>query len=140
VTVLTAIALIMTVGVYGLVAGIVKLDDFGLYLHQRRGKLQQRLGKFLLLASPWLMKALSFLGTAAMFMVGGGILTHGWHTLHELSESLAHQVGAIGGIGFLLKAIVPILFDVLVGIVVGAVVLAVVTLVQRVLKKEKVHA
>ncbi len=140
VTVLVAIALIMTVGVYGLVAGIVKLDDLGLYLHQQRSSLAKSLGRFLLLAAPWLMKALSFLGTAAMFMVGGGILTHGWHTLAELSESLAHQVAGIGGIGFLLKVIVPLLFDVLVGIAVGAVVLAVVTLVQRLLKKEKVHA
>jgi predicted DNA repair protein MutK len=139
-TVLVAIALIMTVGVYGLVAGIVKLDDLGLYLHQRRGKLQQSLGKFLLLASPWLMKALSFLGTAAMFMVGGGILTHGWHVLHELGDALAHQVAGIGGVGFLLQAIVLHLFDILVGIVVGVVVLAVVTGLKRVLKKEKVHA
>ncbi len=135
VTVLTAIALIMTVGVYGLVAAIVKLDDLGLYLHRQRSRLSQSLGKFLLLAAPQLMKALSILGTTAMFMVGGGILTHGWHTLTELIEPLKHYVAAIGGIGFILKAIVPILFDVVVGIAVGAAVLAVVTATKRVLKK-----
>ncbi len=135
VVVLIAIALIMTVGVYGLVAAIVKLDDAGLYLHRQPGSFQQSLGKLLLLAAPKLMKALSVLGTAAMFMVGGGILTHGWHALTELIEPLTQQVAAIGGIGFILKVIVPILFDVLVGIVVGAVVLAVVTAGKRMLKK-----
>jgi uncharacterized protein len=135
VAVLIAIALLMTVGVYGLVAAIVKLDDAGLYLHRQPGGFQQSLGKLLLLAAPKLMKALSVLGTAAMFMVGGGILTHGWHTLTEFIEPLTHQVAAISGIGFILKAIVPISFDVLVGVVVGAVVLAVVTAGKRMLKK-----
>ncbi len=135
VAVLVAISVIMTIGVYGLVAGIVKLDDAGLYLGRQRGGFTQSLGKLLLLAAPKLMKLLSVLGTAAMFMVGGGILTHGWAALHHLSEELAQHAAAIGGLGFLLKVVVPLLFDVLVGMAVGAVVLGVVTVLQRVLKK-----
>ncbi|NOT59600.1 MAG: DUF808 family protein, partial [Acidobacteria bacterium] len=135
VAVLIAISLIMTVGVYGLVAGIVKLDDAGLYLCQQRGGFQQSFGKFLLAAAPKLMKALSVLGTAAMFMVGGGILTHGLPVLHHFSESLAHSVESIGGIGFILKGVLPLLFDVVVGIAVGAVVVAVIIAAKRAFKK-----
>ncbi|MBY0237311.1 MAG: DUF808 domain-containing protein, partial [Burkholderiaceae bacterium] len=72
VLVLSGIAVLMTVGVYGLVAGIVKLDDAGLYLSRREGSLSQRFGRLLLVAAPWLMKALAVAGTAAMFLVGGG--------------------------------------------------------------------
>ncbi|MDB5893357.1 MAG: hypothetical protein JWQ88_888, partial [Rhodoferax sp.] len=75
--VLSGIAVIMTIGVYGLVAGIVKLDDAGLWLTRQRGGAQQRLGRGILWVAPWMMKALSVAGTAAMFLVGGGILTHG---------------------------------------------------------------
>jgi predicted DNA repair protein MutK len=87
-TVLSSIALIMTVGVYGLVAGIVKLDDGGLYLTQLQGegagrRLQRSVGRSILLAAPWLMKALSVAGTVAMFLVGGGIITHGLQPLHH---------------------------------------------------------
>jgi predicted DNA repair protein MutK len=77
VAVLVGISLIMTVGVYGLVGGIVKLDDAGLYLTQKANRMAQALGRGLLVFAPWLMKALSVLGTAAMFLVGGGILLHG---------------------------------------------------------------
>src|SRR5690606_35233067 len=99
VLVLSAIALFMTVGVYGLVAGIVKLDDAGLYLTQRRGALRQRLGRGILWAAPFLMKTLSIAGTIAMFLVGGGIITHGipWlhHTIGHAAESLS-QFGPAG--------------------------------------------
>ncbi|ERI50663.1 hypothetical protein N878_25260, partial [Pseudomonas sp. EGD-AK9] len=77
VAVLSGIAVLMTVGVYGLVAAIVKLDDAGLYLSQRASRAAQALGRGILRLAPWLMKSLSVLGTAAMFMVGGGILVHG---------------------------------------------------------------
>jgi hypothetical protein len=86
VTVLVGIALLMTVGVYGLVAGIVKLDDAGLYLSNREGNLSKSAGRAILAVSPWLMKALSIAGTAAMFLVGGGILVHGVAPLHRLVE------------------------------------------------------
>ena len=91
--VLSAIALLMTVGVYGLVAGIVKLDDAGLYLTQRSGALQQGLGRAILWAAPFLMKTLSILGTAAMFLVGGEILTHGIAPLHHAIEHAADMGG-----------------------------------------------
>ncbi|MDB5849713.1 MAG: hypothetical protein JWP29_3465 [Rhodoferax sp.] len=124
VAVLAGIALIMTVGVYGLVAGIVKLDDAGLWLTQQAGAAQQSLGRGILWLAPWLMKALSVAGTAAMFLVGGGILTHGVPALHHAIEAIAARTGA-------LQWLVPTLLDAVVGIVAGALVLAGVTLVQR---------
>ena len=90
--VMCAVAVAMTVGVYGLVAGIVKLDDLGLLLSRRRGALAQALGRALLGAAPGLMRTLSFAGTAAMFLVGGGILVHGIGPLHHAVDS--HAPGA----------------------------------------------
>ncbi|MFY8044264.1 MAG: DUF808 domain-containing protein, partial [Rhodoferax sp.] len=87
-TVLAGVALLMTVGVYGLVAGIVKIDDAGLYLSRQSGSGAQALGRGLLRAAPILMKVLSIAGTAAMFLVGGGILVHGLPFLHHLLEGL----------------------------------------------------
>lgn len=128
--VLSGIAIVMTVGVYGLVAGIVKLDDAGLYLSQQAGeggsvRLQRSLGRGIVLAAPWLMKGLSIAGTAAMFLVGGGILTHGVPALHHAIEALAARAGSVLG------AVTPLLADALVGMVAGALVLGGVTLVQR---------
>jgi predicted DNA repair protein MutK len=114
--VLSAIALVMTVGVYGFVAGIVKLDDLGLHLSRQRNAMQQRIGRAVLAAAPWLMKALSVLGTAAMFLVGGGILTHGLPMLHELILQLSDGI-ATG----LLKDLFALLADAVTGIVAGAV-------------------
>lgn len=122
--VLSAIAVIMTIGVYGLVAGIVKLDDAGLYLTQRSGALSQGLGRGILWAAPFLMKTLSVLGTAAMFLVGGGIVTHGIPPLHHVIEHVAH------GAGFL-APIIPLLLDGLCGLVSGIIVLAVFSGIQR---------
>ncbi|MBN1203631.1 MAG: DUF808 domain-containing protein [Myxococcaceae bacterium] len=137
VAVLVGIAIIMTVGVYGLVAGIVKLDDAGLYLSQKVGtgtsrQLQRGLGRGLLAAAPYLMKGLSIAGTAAMFMVGGGILTHGIPPLHHLSESLAHGVGTVPALGGVLQALAPTLVAAVAGIVAGGLVLLGVTAVKRV--------
>ena len=124
-SVLAGIALVMTVGVYGLVAGIVKLDDAGLWLTGRASAAQQALGRGLLVGAPWLMKGLSVVGTAAMFLVGGGILVHGVPALH-------HAVaGAVQGFGAAAQALLPLLADALVGVVAGGLVLAAVTLVQR---------
>jgi predicted DNA repair protein MutK len=116
VAVLVGIALLMTVGVYGLVAGIVKLDDFGLYLSRKTGG-AAAVGRGILRAAPWLMKTLSVAGTAAMFLVGGGILVHGIAPLHHFIEQLAHAAGPLDGL-------VAFLLDGLVGILAGAVVLA----------------
>jgi uncharacterized protein len=131
VSVLTTIALLMTVGVYGLVAGIVKLDDGGLYLSRLAGenawrKFQRSFGRGVLWLAPWLMKFLSIAGTAAMFLVGGGILTHGIGPVHHLIEKLTAQIAAIGGVGPVLGAITPLLMDAVVGLLAGALVLLVV--------------
>ena len=130
-TVLSTIALVMTVGVYGLVAGIVKLDDGGLYLTQQASAWQRGLGRGILAFAPWMMKALSVVGTAAMFLVGGGILTHGWPALHHGIEALTAQASTLPGVGTVLQAVAPTLLDGVAGIVAGALVLAGVTLVQR---------
>ena len=135
--VLASIAVIMTVGVYGLVAGIVKLDDGGLALSRRAGAVAQALGRAILAGAPMLMKALAVVGTAAMFLVGGGILEHGIPPLHHGAERLAAAAGSVAGIGPLLKALTPLLLDALIGIVAGGVVLAVVTLAKRLFGRKK---
>ncbi|MGZ0104179.1 MULTISPECIES: DUF808 domain-containing protein [Achromobacter] len=128
--VLAGIALVMTVGVYGLVAGIVKLDDLGLYLSARRAALAAWLGKRIVAAAPYLMKTLSVVGTAAMFMVGGGILTHG---IAPLGAAIEHVAAASGG--GLLPPLVSTLLSAVFGIVAGAVTLGVVAGVKRLLGK-----
>ncbi|ODA10249.1 hypothetical protein A7P25_24475 [Achromobacter xylosoxidans] len=128
--VLAGIALVMTVGVYGLVAGIVKLDDLGLYLSGRRAALVAALGKRIVAAAPYLMKTLSVVGTAAMFMVGGGILTHG---IAPVGAAIEHVAAASGG--GLLPPLVSTLLSALFGIAAGAVALGVVSGVKRLLGK-----
>ncbi len=123
VAVLVGIALIMTVGVYGLVAGIVKLDDAGLHLSRSASGGAQALGRGILRLAPWLMKALSVAGTAAMFLVGGGILSHGLPFLHHASEAVTAALGA--GLAW----IAPTLFDAVVGVAAGALALMMVKVV-----------
>ena len=127
VAVLVGIAVLMTIGVYGLVAGIVKMDDAGLYLNQRASALARGVGTLLLAAAPRLMKALSVLGTAAMFMVGGGILVHGIPVAHHALEGVAHATGA-------LEPLTSALLNGLAGVVAGGIVLAVVNGVQYLLR------
>ena len=125
VAVLLAIALLMTVGVYGLVAGIVKLDDAGLYLSRRASAALQAVGGLLLAAAPMLMKALSVLGTIAMFMVGGGILVHGIPALHHGIDSAAQAAAAMPGVGGALALVTPTLADAVAGVLSGALALLV---------------
>ena len=122
--VLSSIAIAMTVGVYGLVASIVKLDDAGLYLSRRPGAMARAIGHALLSAAPWLMKGLAVAGTAAMFLVGGSILSHGFAFLHGAPPALAAMLSAPL---WLAGAVV----DAGVGIAAGAICLAAVTLGQR---------
>ena len=123
--VLVGISMLMTVGVYGLVAGIVKLDDAGLWLSRQPGRLLPALGRGLLRAAPLLMKTLSVVGTAAMFLVGGGILVHGIAPLQHAVEA------ATAGLGAVATALLPLLADAVVGMLAGALVLAAVAGVQR---------
>jgi hypothetical protein len=126
VAVLAGIALVMTAGVYGLVAGIVKLDDVGLWLSRRANAAARGLGQGIVAAAPWLMKLLSVAGTAAMFLVGGGILVHGLPALHHAVEGLAARAG-----GGWLQVLAVNGLNAASGIVAGALVLAAVTIVQR---------
>jgi uncharacterized protein len=139
VTVLAGISALMTVGVYGLVAGIVKLDDGGLYLSRRTGegaraRFLRAFGRGILVVAPYLMKTLSVAGTAAMFLVGGGILVHGFPALHHAVETASQLVP-----GGLLQGIVSALLNAVAGTVAGALVLAVVTLGQKLLGRKPAH-
>jgi hypothetical protein len=116
--------LITTVGVYGLVAGIVKLDDLGLYLNQQTAAWKRALGRGILVAAPWLMKTLSVLGTAAMFLVGGGILVHGIPAVGHGIEEFAATLGWVG-------PVISSLAGALAGLVAGAVVVVVISLLGR---------
>jgi predicted DNA repair protein MutK len=131
VVVVSGIALIMTLGVYGLVAIIVKMDDAGLYLSQKPGaglwaKIQRKAGQACLLGAPYLMKSLSVIGTAAMFMVGGGIITHGIPVAHHFIEQLAQSVN-----GDLMETLASSLLNALAGLFSGAFALAGVKVAER---------
>ncbi|MFL9879189.1 DUF808 domain-containing protein [Herbaspirillum rhizosphaerae] len=137
--VLIGIALIMTVGVYGVVAGIVKLDDGGLYLlrtggNSGFGQFKQRVGRAILVAAPYMMKSLTVIGTVAMFMVGGGILTHGIPPVHHWIADVSTPLAALPAVGGLLSVIAPSVIDAVFGVIAGGVVLLLVEAVKRVLK------
>ena len=129
--VLAGIAVVMTIGVYGLVAGIVKLDDGGLALTRKDSPLLQRLGQGVLDMAPWLMKTLSVVGTAAMFMVGGGILTHGLSVVHHWIEDSAERAADLPYIGTVLDGLLPTLLNAGFGVAAGALLVGVITLAGR---------
>lgn len=137
---LVVIALGMTVGVYGLVAAIVKLDDGGRALVESAGAdgggFRAALGKGILWFAPILMKTLSVVGTAAMFIVGGGILTHGVHWISERIGIAADAVAQVPAVGAVFASVTTMLLDSLVGLAAGAVVLAIVTGIARARGKE----
>ncbi len=138
VAVLSGIAVIMTVGVYGLVAGIVKLDDLGLWLSSKASSVARAIGSGILRAAPWLMKGLSIAGTAAMFLVGGGILVHGVPAVHHWVEATG-AASAQWPVGPLWEVLVPNLLNAVVGIFAGGLVLAGVMLVKRLRGKSTAH-
>ena len=144
-SVVTAIALLMTVGVYGLVAGIVKLDDLGLHLMLKKGttfyrQCQRKIGQKLLAFAPYLMRTLSVVGTAAMFMVGGSIIGHGVPALHHLSENIVTYLQNLPTIGSTLAFISPIVVDAIIGLMVGAICVAVFELAKKLLPKKTIGA
>ena len=144
-TVLSGIAVLMTFGVYGIVAGIVKLDDVGLFLSRKTGAdawagVQRAWGRGLLRAAPLLMRFLSVAGTAAMFLVGGGILVHGLPFLHHAIEALVSALaapGASGAVAYMVQSVLPVCLDALAGVVAGALVLLGVSGGQSLRKKFK---
>jgi predicted DNA repair protein MutK len=136
VLVLSGIAVVMTIGVYGLVAGIVKLDDAGLYLSRRPGSgFQRALGRAILAGAPWMMKMLSIVGTAAMFMVGGGILVHGIPALGELMHHVEQSAHAVPGMGSMLGWLVTAAGGAVAGIIAGAIVFIVISLAGKLFKR-----
>ena len=136
VSVLCVIAIAMTVGVYGLVAMIVKIDDLGLYLTEQASELKKMIGRGLLAFAPILMKTLSFVGTVAMFLVGGGIISHTVPWLHHFTEETVVQAEHIPTVGSIIGAVTPTLINFGIGLVAGAIVLIIVTLLQKLWSKK----
>ncbi len=132
VLVLSGIALVVTIGVYGLVGIIVKLDDLGFWLVEKTSVIARGIGKGLLVLAPWLMKFLSVVGTLAMFLVGGGILVHGIPVLHHAIENWAQKVGGV------VHLLGPTVANLVIGFVIGAIVLVVVNGISR-LRGRTVH-
>ncbi|MDQ9012129.1 DUF808 domain-containing protein [Acinetobacter gerneri] len=135
VAVLSIIAVIMTVGVYGFVAMIVKIDDLGLYLTKKVSTVQQSIGRGLLAFAPILMKTLTFVGTIAMFLVGGGIINHAVPVLHHLTENTVDHIEHIPSVGNIIGAVTPTLLNFGLGIIAGFVVLLIVKLFGKIWKK-----
>lgn len=134
--VVSGIALLMTIGVYGFVAGIVKLDDVGIHLMQKKGmhlghQLLRLFGRFLLKFAPFLMRLLTILGTAAMFLVGGSIINHGVPWLHQVNTALLDYVKGDSTFSAIMTTLSPFISDMIVGLVVGAICLAVVSVILK---------
>ena len=136
-TVLAIIAIVMTVGVYGAVALIVKIDDIGLYLTQKASSVKQKIGHGLLAFAPILMKTLTVVGTLAMFLVGGGIINHAIPLLHHLTEDAVDHIEHVPTFGHIFGAVTPTLMNFLIGIVAGLIVFIVITLIQKVWARTK---
>ena len=137
VMVLSVIAILMTVGVYGFVAMIVKIDDLGLYLTQQASSFKQSIGRGLLAFAPKLMKTLTIVGTIAMFLVGGGIISHGVPLLHHFTEGSVDYAEHIPTVGSIVGALTPTLINLVIGFVAGLIVLAIVNLIKKVWPSSK---
>ncbi|VUD47204.1 Inner membrane protein YedI [Thalassocella blandensis] len=138
VMVVSGIAMMMTIGVYGLVAGIVKIDDLGLYLQKKQQEgFTRTLGEWLILLAPKLMKVLSILGTAAMFLVGGGIIVHGLPFLHHLLHDMNVLLTNAGGVVQLLAELIA---TGALGILSGGLILLVVNLIKPLFKAKQAAA
>ena len=137
VTVLSIIAIAMTIGVYGLVAFIVKIDDIGLHLSEQASNFKQSVGRGLLAFAPILMKILSIVGTLAMFLVGGGIINHAIPLVHHFTEDSMEYVQEIPNIGSIFGALTPTLINFAVGFIAGLIVVALIGLVKKVWPRSK---
>lgn len=135
VAVMVLIAISMTVGVYGIVAAIVKMDDLGLYLSELPGAgasrgLLRAAGRGVVSTAPILMKALSVIGTIAMFLVGGGILAHGLPWTHGLLDRISTDHRGIAG------TLMTSATDMLLGLAAGAIIVVVIKLIMKMLGKQ----
>ena len=128
--VLSILAISITVGIYGLVAGIVKIDDVGLHMMEKEGAFTQKVGKVLFAAAPKLMKFLSIAGTLAMFLVGGGILVHGINFLYHGVEDIAHLTG-------IFESFTTALLNGVIGFIIGAIIVALLTVVGKMRNKDE---
>ena len=128
--VLSILAISITVGIYGLVAGIVKIDDVGLHMMEKEGAFTQKVGKVLFAAAPKLMKFLSIAGTLAMFLVGGGILVHGINFLYHGVEDIAHLTG-------IFESFTTALLNGVIGFIIGAIIVALLTVVGKIRDKDE---
>ena len=137
VMVLSVIAILMTVGVYGFVAMIVKIDDLGLYLTKQASSIKQTIGRGLLAFAPKLMKTLTIVGTIAMFLVGGGIITHAVSTFHHWTEEAVNHVELIPAVGNIIGAMTPTFINFVVGFIAGLVVVLVIGLIQKIRSSSK---
>ncbi|MEZ2697017.1 DUF808 domain-containing protein, partial [Hafnia alvei] len=136
VIVLSGIAIVMTLGVYSIVAGIVKLDDLGLWMSKKSSTLVKKLGGWIVDAAPYLMKILSVVGTAAMFMVGGGIIVHGLPWVHHYFEHLAESGADLPTVGTVIAGLGPTLLNLVFGVIAGAIVLLVVSGVGKLIPRK----
>lgn len=142
ITVLVFVAVLMTVGVYGLVAGIVKIDDGGLALVKDNsatlwGKVKRVLGRFMISFAPKLMKFLAIAGTAAMWLVGGSLITHGVHAMHNFINMAEEFAAKTPVVGSLLASATPLLIDLIVGFVLGALIVFVEIMFKKAIKTIK---
>ena len=131
--VLVAVALAITVFVYGLVAGIVRMDDVGNWLMAKSSSAAQAFGRGLIAFTPWLMRGLSIVGTAAMFMVGGSLLVHGIGPIEHWVQTAVVPMGGIAA------ALGPVLVHVVVGAIIGGVVVLCVELWHKLRPAKAAH-
>lgn len=136
-TVLSIIAIVMTIGVYGFVGLIVKIDDIGLYLTQQGGNFKKSIGRFLLVFAPKLMKTLTVVGTIAMFLVGGGIINHAVPLIHHFTEDTVDHLELIPSFGSIFGALTPMLINLMIGIAAGLAVILVLTVFKKIWPKSK---
>jgi len=140
ISVLVFIAILMTVGVYGLVAGIVKIDDGGLALIKDKsatlsGKFKRSLGQFMINFAPKLMKFLAIAGTIAMWLVGGSLITHGIHALQPVIINTTEFISHTPVAGNLLAALSPLMIDLIIGFILGALLVFIELILKRVIRK-----
>src|SRR5690606_17313614 len=135
-TMLVIIGIVFTVFVYGLVAGIVKLDDLGLRLRKSASSALQAIGSGIIKAAPYMIRGLAIAGTAAMFLVGGGIVVHGIPALHHAAQAVAAKLAGVPVLGSLAET----LFNAVIGIALGGVLVLVITLGSKLFKKKSAAA